>query len=156
MNINATILGQTIAFVLFVLFCMKYVWPPIISAIEKRQKEISDNLYAVKQAKKDLKFTQNNIIEKIKKAKIEAQIIIEHANKQSSLIIKKAKIEAENERKKIIIQAQIEINTERKRICEELRKQFTMLVILGVEKIIKRSIDITINNDIIDKLINKL
>jgi len=59
-NLNATILGQAIAFVLFVLFCMKYVWPPIINAIEKRQKEIADGLAFAENAKKDFELAQVN------------------------------------------------------------------------------------------------
>ncbi|MGP1932223.1 MAG: F0F1 ATP synthase subunit B, partial [Arsenophonus sp. ET-DL12-MAG3] len=91
-----------------------------------------------------------------KKAKTKAQIIIEQANKQRVQMIKDAKIEAETERKRIVTKAQIEIDVMFKRSREELRKQVAMLVILGAEKIIERSINIAANNDIIDKLIKEL
>ena len=84
MNMNATILGQAIAFVIFVWFCMKYVWPPLMAAIEKRQKEISDGLASAERAKKDLDLAQANATDQLKKAKAEAQVIIEHANKRRS------------------------------------------------------------------------
>ncbi|MGP1958752.1 MAG: F0F1 ATP synthase subunit B [Arsenophonus sp. NC-CH8-MAG3] len=156
MNFNATILGQVIAFVLFVLFCMKYIWPPIMAAIEKRQKEIFDSLSSAEQAKKNLHLAKADATERLKKAKTEAQIIIEQANKQRIQMIEKAKAEAETERNKIIAQAQIEIDAERKRAREELRKQVSILAISGAEKIIERSINLAVNNEIIDKLIKKL
>ncbi|MFP3014011.1 MAG: F0F1 ATP synthase subunit B [Arsenophonus sp. NC-QC1-MAG3] len=156
MNFNATILGQVIAFVLFVLFCVKYIWPPIMATIEKRQKEIADSLSSAEQAKKNLYLAKADATERLRKAKTEAQIIIEQANKQRIQMIEKAKVEAETERNKIIAQAQIEIDAERKRVREELRKQVSILAISGAEKIIERSIDLAVNNEIIDKFVNKL
>lgn len=156
MNLNATILGQAIAFVLFVLFCMKYVWPPIMAAIEKRQKEIADGLSSAERAKKNLDLAKADATERLRKAKAEAQIIIEQANKQRVQMIEEAKVEAEAERNKIVAQAQIEIDAERKRAREELRKQVAMLAISGAEKIIDRSVDVAVNSDIVDKLVNEL
>ncbi|WGL95434.1 F0F1 ATP synthase subunit B [Arsenophonus nasoniae] len=156
MNLNATILGQAIAFVLFVLFCMKYVWPPIMAAIEKRQKEIADGLSSAERAKKNLDLAKADATERLRKAKAEAQIIIEQANKQRVQMIEEAKAEAEIERNKIVTQVQIEIDAERKRAREELRKQVAMLAISGAEKIIERSVDVAANSDIVDKLVNEL
>lgn len=156
MNLNATILGQAIAFVLFVLFCMKYVWPPIMAAIEKRQKEIADGLSSAERAKKNLELAQTDATDRLKKAKVEAQVIIEQANKQRSMMIEEAKAEAETERAKIVAQAQAEIDAERKRAREELRKQVAMLAIAGAEKIIERSVDEAANSDIVDKLVAEL
>ncbi|CAA2929806.1 F0F1 ATP synthase subunit B [Arsenophonus endosymbiont of Bemisia tabaci] len=156
MNLNATILGQAIVFVLFVLFCMKYVWPPIMAAIEKRQKEIADGLSAAERAKKNLDLAKADATERLRKAKAEAQIIIKKANKQRVQMIEEAKVEAEAERNKIIAQAQIEIDAQCKRAREELRKQVAMLAISGAEKIIERSVDVAANSDIVNKLINEL
>ncbi|MGP1944965.1 MAG: F0F1 ATP synthase subunit B [Arsenophonus sp. ET-LJ4-MAG3] len=156
MNINATIIGQAISFFFFVLFCMKYIWPHIMAVIEKRQKEIADNLSSAEQVKKNSELIKASAEEQLKKAKTKAQIIIEQANKQRVQMIKDAKIEAETERKRIVTKAQIEIDVMFKRSREELRKQVAMLVILGAEKIIERSINIAANNDIIDKLIKEL
>ncbi|MCG8708564.1 F0F1 ATP synthase subunit B [Brenneria sp. 4F2] len=156
MNINATILGQALAFVLFVWFCMKYVWPPITAAIEKRQKEIADGLSSAERAKKDLNLAQANVTDQLKKAKADAQVIIEQANKRRAQILDEAKVEAEAERNKIVAQAQAEIEAERKRAREELRKQVAMLAIAGAEKIIERSVDEAANSDIVDKLVAEL
>lgn len=156
MNLNATILGRAIAFVLFVWFCMKYVWPPIMAAIEKRQKEIADGLASAERAKKDLDLAQANATDQLKTAKAEAQVIIEQANKRKAQIMDEAKAEAEQERNKIVAQAQAEIEAERKRAREELRKQVAMLAIAGAEKIIERSVDEAANSDIVDKLVAEL
>ncbi|AKJ40656.1 F0F1 ATP synthase subunit B [Pragia fontium] len=156
MNINATILGQAIAFVLFVWFCMRFVWPPIISAIEKRQKEIADGLASAERAKKDLDLAQANVTDQLAQAKADAQVIIEQANKRKAQIVDEAKVEAEQERAKILAQAQAEIDAERKRAREELRKQVAMLAIAGAEKIIERSVDEAANSDIVDKLVAEL
>lgn len=139
MNLNATILGQAIAFVLFVLFCMKYVWPPIMAAIEKRQKEISEGLSSAERAKKELDLAQADATDQLKKAKAEAQVIIDQANKRKAQIVDEAKTEAEQERNKIVAQAKAEIDAERQRAREELRKQVGILAIAGAEKIIERS-----------------
>jgi F-type H+-transporting ATPase subunit b len=155
-NLNATILGQAIAFVLFVLFCMKYVWPPIMAAIEKRQKEIADGLSSAERAKKDLDLAQANATDQMKKAKAEASALIDQANKQRAQIIDEAKAEAEVERSKIVAQAQAEIDAERKRAREELRKQVAILAVAGAEKIIERSVDEAANSDIVDKLVAEL
>lgn len=156
MNLNATILGQAIAFVLFVWFCMKYVWPPIMAAIEKRQKEIADALSSAERAKKDLDLAQADASDHLNKAKVEAQAIIDHANKRKTQIVDEAKTEAEQERNKIVAQAKAEIDAERKRAREELRKQVGILAIAGAEKIIERSVDEAANSDIVDKLVAEL
>ncbi|AEX54270.1 F0F1 ATP synthase subunit B [Rahnella aquatilis] len=156
MNLNATILGQAIAFVLFVLFCMKYVWPPIMAAIEKRQKEISEGLSSAERAKKELDLAQADATDQLKKAKAEAQVIIDQANKRKAQIVDEAKAEAEQERNKIVTQAKAEIDAERQRAREELRKQVGILAIAGAEKIIERSVDEAANSDIVDKLVAEL
>ncbi|MFT4465543.1 MAG: F0F1 ATP synthase subunit B [Sodalis sp. (in: enterobacteria)] len=156
MNLNATILGQAIAFVLFVLFCMKYVWPPLMAAIEKRQKEIADGLASAERAKKDLDIAQAEATDHLKQAKVEAQAIIEQANKRKAQVVDEAKAEAEAERNKILAQAQAEINAERKRAREELRKQVAMLALAGAEKVIERSVDEAANSDIVDKIVAEL
>ncbi|UVK76550.1 MAG: ATP synthase Fo complex subunit b [Sodalis sp. Fle] len=156
MNLNATILGQAIAFILFVLFCMKYIWPPLMDAIEKRQKEIANAFASAERARKNLDIAQAEATDHLKQAKVKAQIIIEQANKRKVQIINEAKAEAEAEHNKILAQTQAEIDTACKRAREELRKQITMLALAGAEKIIERSVDEATNRDIIDKIIAEL
>ncbi|WP_019616211.1 F0F1 ATP synthase subunit B [Psychromonas ossibalaenae] len=156
MNINATLIGQAIAFALFVLFCMKYVWPPLIAAIEERQKKISDGLTQAERAGKDLELAQAKSIERLKEAKSQAAEIVEQANKRRAQIVEEAKMEGEAERLKIVAQGEAEVESERSRAREELRQQVSALAIAGAEKIIKRSIDKEANSDIIDKLVAEL
>lgn len=134
MDINLTILGQTIAFVLFVWFCMKFVWPPLMAAIEKRQKEIADGIASADRAKKDLDLAQNKAMEQIKEAKQQAAEIIEQANKRRAQVIDEANQEAMAEREKILSQARAEIEAERNRAKEELRKHVAALAVAGAEK----------------------
>ncbi|PKT23092.1 F0F1 ATP synthase subunit B, partial [Klebsiella pneumoniae] len=95
MNISATLLGQAISFALFVWFCMKYVWPPLMQAIEERQKKIADGLQAAERAAKDLDLAQANASDQLKEAKRTATEIIEQANKRKSQIIDEAREEAQ-------------------------------------------------------------
>src|SRR5690606_32787975 len=155
-NMNATILGQVIAFILFICICLKYVCPQLMAAIEKRQNEIADDLAAADLARTHLDRAHANATDQLKKAKAEAQVIIEQANKRRSQILDEAKAEAEQERTKIVTQAQAEIEAERKRAREELRKQFAILAVAGAEKIIERSVDEAANSDIVDKLVAEL
>ncbi|WP_354622887.1 F0F1 ATP synthase subunit B [Psychromonas sp. MME2] len=156
MNINATLLGQAIAFAFFVWFCMKFVWPPLIAAIEARQKLISDGLTQAERAAKNLELAKVKASESLKEAKSQAVVIIEQANKRRTQIVEEAKAEGEIERQKIITQGQAEVEAERNRAREELRQQVSTLAIAGAEKIIKRTIDKEANSDIIDKLVAKL
>lgn len=153
---NATLLGQALAFALFVWFCMKYVWPPLMKAIEDRQKAIADGLSAAEKADKDLALAQANASETLEEAKRTATEVIEQANKRKVSIIDEAREEAEVERHKLIAQAHAEIEAERVRARDELRKQVAALAIAGAEKILERSIDKEAHNDILENITAKL
>lgn len=156
MSINATLLGQMISFLVFVWFCMKFVWPPLINAIEARQKKIADGLADADRAAKDLEVAQANIADQLKDAKAAANEIIEAANKRKNQIVEEAKAEADAERAKIIAQGKAEIEAERNRVKEELRKQVAALALTGAEKILERSIDEAAHSDIVNKLVAEI
>lgn len=156
MNLNATLIGQLIAFALFVWFCMTYVWPPIIKAIEERQASIANALASAEAAKKEQADTKILVDQELNEAKIKAQEIVELANKRRNEILEDVKAEAEALKAKIIAQGYADIETERKRVQEELRVKVASLAIAGAEKIVGRSIDEAANNDIIDKLVADL
>ena len=156
MNLNATLLGELIAFVVFVIFCMKYVWPPIIGAIEARQKTIADGLAASDRAAKDLELAQEKATEQLKEAKAQAASIIEAAKKHEAKIVEEAAGKAQAEKERILAAGLAEIETERNRAKEELRKQVAALAVIGAEKILERSIDATAHSDILDKLVAEL
>ncbi|RCU45422.1 MULTISPECIES: F0F1 ATP synthase subunit B [Corallincola] len=156
MSINATLFGQMIAFAVFVWFCMKYVWPPLISAIEERQKKIADGLADAERASKSLELAQNNAADKLKEAKQQATEILEQANRRKNQIVEEAQTEARGEREKILVQGRAEIEAERNRAQEELRKQVAVLAVAGAERILARSIDKAANADILDQLAKEL
>ena len=156
MNINATLIGQTIAFIIFVWFCVKFVWPPIISAIEKRQSQIANALASAEAAKKEQADTKMLVEKEISEAKIQAQEILDLANKRRNEVLDEVKAEAEELKAKIIEQGYAEVEAERKRVQEELRVKVASLAIAGAEKIVGRTVDEAANNDIIDKLVAEL
>lgn len=156
MNINATLIGQTVAFFIFVWFCMKYVWPPLMNAIEERQKRIADGLANADRAAKDLELAQAKATEQLREAKATANEIIESANKRKAQIVEEAKAEADAERARIIAQGKAEIEAERNRVKEELRKQVATLALVGAEKILERSIDQAAHSDIVEKLVAEI
>ena len=102
MNINATLLGQAISFALFVWFCMKYVWPPLVNALAEREKKISDGLAAADRASKDLELAQKKAVEELKEAKAQAATLIEQANKRSAQIVDEAKETARQEGERLL------------------------------------------------------
>ncbi|MCI7478833.1 MAG: F0F1 ATP synthase subunit B, partial [[Pasteurella] aerogenes] len=153
MNLNATLIGQLIAFALFVWFCMKFVWPPIIKAIEERQSSIANALASAEAAKKEQADTKVLVEQEITQAKLQAQEIVDLANKRRNEILDEVKAEAEALKAKIIEQGYAEVESERKRVQEELRVKVASLAVAGAEKIVGRTVDEAANNDIIDKLV---
>jgi F-type H+-transporting ATPase subunit b len=127
-----------------------------MAAIEKRQKDIADGLAAADRAAKDLNLAQANASDKLKEAKKAAAEIIEQANKRKSQILEESHVEAQAERQKILDQGRAEIETERNRTRDELRKQVAVLAIAGAEKILERSIDKNVHQDILDEITAKL
>ena len=153
---NATLIGNLIAFTVFVMFCMKYVWPPIIGAIEARQKKIADGLAASEEGEKALEVAQVEVDAQLKDAKSQAANIIEQAKKRGSTIVDEETQRGHSEREKIIAQGHSEIEAERNRTKEELRKQVAILAVAGAEKILEREIDAAAQSDIVAKLVAEL
>ena len=94
MNINLTIIGQIVAFIAFVAFCMRYVWPPILAAMEERQQKITDGLAAADRAGHDLELAQKAAVDRLAEAKKEAAVIVDSANKRAATLVDEAKVAA--------------------------------------------------------------
>lgn len=156
MNLNATLVGELIAFTVFVLFCMKFVWPPLMNAIEARQQKIADGLAASDRAEKDLAMAQDKAKDQLKDAKAQAAEIIEQARKREAKMIEEAAQKANAERDTILAQTKAEIEAERNRLREDLRKQVAALAVAGAERILQRSIDEAAHSDILEKLVQEL
>src|SRR5690554_4913976 len=135
---------------------MKFVWPPLINAIEQRQKIIADGLAASERAEKDLENARATADEELKAAKVQAAELIDQAKKRAAVLVEEETQRGHAEREKIIASGYAEVEAERNRVREELRKQVAVLAIAGAEKIIEREIDAQKQSDIVEKLVAEL
>ncbi|MGM0633050.1 MAG: F0F1 ATP synthase subunit B [Pseudomonadota bacterium] len=156
MNLNATIIGQSFAFFIFVLFCMKYVWPPVTQILEERRKKIADGLDAADRAQRDLDLAQDKAADELREAKKKSAEIIEMANKRATQIVDEARDKARDEGKRLIAGAQSEIEQEVQRAREELRSQVAAIAVAGAEKILESSVDQAANEELVKKLASEL
>ena len=156
MNINLTIIGQAIAFAIFVIFCMKYVWPPITAALAERKKKIAEGLDAADRAERDLQLAKEKAAADMRQSKEEAAAIIEQANKRANQIIDEAKEQAREEAERVKASAQAEIEQEANRAKEALRAQVAVLAVAGAEKILEASIDEQAHAQLVEKLAAEL
>lgn len=156
MDLNATIIGQSIAFFVFVWFCMKYVWPPITGALEERQNKIAEGLQAADRAQRDLDLAQDKAAEELREAKKKSAEIVEMANKRSAQIVEEARDKAREEGQRIMDSARSEIDMEVQRAREDLRAQVASIAIAGAEKILESSVDQAANEELVKKLASEL
>jgi F-type H+-transporting ATPase subunit b len=155
-NINLTLIGQSITFLIFVWFCMKFVWPFIRNAMDARTQQIAEGLSAAERAHRDLELAKDKVSSQLKDAKVEAASIIEQANRRAAQIIDEAKDRAREEGDRIKASAQAEIEQERNRAREQLRAQVGALAVAGASRILGRAIDENAHRDIVDKLAQEL
>jgi F-type H+-transporting ATPase subunit b len=156
MNINATLLGQTLAFVIFVAICWKYVWPPIIAIMEEREKRIADGLEAAKKADDSLAEAQLAFDQEMNKAKAEAAEILEKANSRASQIVSDATVKAEAEAEKILSSASKTIENDVNKAKEELRQKMSELIIDTSEKILGDEISPEKHQELLKKAASEL
>jgi len=145
-----------IAFICFVMFCMKYVWPPILAAMAEREKKIADGLAAADRASHDLELAKEKAVERLTEAKHEAAAIIDAAGKRSNQIVDEAKSAAVVEADRVKVSAQAEIEQEINRAREQLRGQVAALSLAGAEKILGAAIDQKVHAGLVDKLAAEL
>ena len=156
MNINLTLFGQMVTFAIFVWFCMKFVWPVIIGAMEERQLKIAEGLDAADRSVRDLEVAQDKVANQMKEAKQEASGIVDQAHKRANQIVDEAKVLAVAEGVRLKVAAEAEIEQEINRAKEELRSAVAGLALAGAEKILEASIDDKANRVLIDKLAAQL
>ncbi|MDB9790362.1 F0F1 ATP synthase subunit B [Gammaproteobacteria bacterium] len=156
MNINATLLGQTLAFVIFIAICWRYVWPPIIAIMEEREKRIADGLEAAKKADDSLEEAQLAFDREMNKAKAEAAEILEKANARASQIIGDATEKAGVEAEKILTSASKTIENDVNKAKEELRQKMSALIIETSEKILGDEINTEKHQELLTKAASEL
>jgi F-type H+-transporting ATPase subunit b len=151
-----TLIGQSITFLIFVWFCMKFVWPVIRNAMDARTQQIAEGLSAAERAHRDLELAKDKVSSQLKDAKVEAASIIEQANRRAAQIIDEAKDRARGEGDRIKASAQAEIEQESNRAREQLRAQVGALAVAGASRILGRAVDENAHRDIVDQLAQEL
>jgi F-type H+-transporting ATPase subunit b len=141
MNINLTLIGQSITFAVFVWFCYAYVWPPLVNALTERKKKIADGLAAAERGQHEQELAEKKAAERLKDAKGQAAEIIAQAQKRASEIVDEAKGDARTEADRIKAGANAEIEQEVNRAREQLRQEVVTLAIQGAEKVLGKEVD---------------
>lgn len=156
MNINFTLIGQLITFIVFVWFTKKYVWTPIINALAERRTTIADGLAAAEKGQAAQKEGEVEAGKLVEEAKGQAAEILGKAEKRGSEIVAEAKSEAGVEGDRILAAARAEIDTELSKAKESLRTQVSELAIAGAQQILKREVDASAHADLLDDLAARL
>ena len=149
MNINLTLLMQAAAFAAFIWFTAKFVWPPLMRAIDTRQKQIADGLAAGEQGRQSLASTEKRIADMMSEAKVRSSEIIAQGDKLKTETIEAAKAQAKEEADRILAGAKSEIEQEVMRAKEALRNQVADLAVAGAAKILKREVDAKAHADLL-------
>ena len=156
MNFNATFIGQIVVFAIFVWFCGKFVWPPILEVMQARQKKIADGLDDADRAAKDLELAQHDAAKKLQEAKQESAAILEQANKRSAQLVDDGKAEARVEGERIVAAAHAEVGKEVNAAREQLRSRISELTLAGAERILGSEVDAKKHSELLDKLAAEL
>jgi F-type H+-transporting ATPase subunit b len=152
MNINLTLIMQAAAFAAFIWFTAKFVWPPLMRAVETRQKQIADGLAAADEGRKSLANAEKRISDLVGEARTKASEIVAQGEKFRQETVAQAKAEAKAEADRIIAAAKAEIAQEIARAKEDLRHQVSTLAIAGAEKILKREVDAKAHADLLAEI----
>ncbi len=156
MDINLTLIGQSIAMLVFVLFCMKYIWPPLLGAIEERREKIADGLAAGERAEQDLERAREEAAGLVAEARQNALDIVAQANQRSNEMIDEARDKAVSEAERIKAQAHGEIQQEIEQARAALRREVAAIAVGGARQLLGREIDEAANADLLDQLANEL
>jgi F-type H+-transporting ATPase subunit b len=151
-----TLIGQSIAMIVFVWFCMKFIWPPILAALEERQKQIEEGLAAADKGQEALVKAGAEADEIVAEARTQATGILDQAHARANEIVADGKEDGVKERDRQLVAAKAEIEQEANRAREELRGQVSAIAIASAEKILNREIDGKAHDDILGKLAQEL
>jgi F-type H+-transporting ATPase subunit b len=156
LDINMTLLGQSIAMLVFVWFCMKFIWPPLMNAIEERQTQIADGLAAAERGQQSLDKAQAEAGDIVDDARKQATSILDQAHARANEIVVEGKADGTKERDRLVAAASAEVEQETNRAREELRGQVSAIAVASAEKILRREIDKKTHEDILSKLAAEL
>lgn len=156
MNINATLIYQSIAMLIFVWFCMKFLWPPLIKALDERRERIAEGLAASDKAEQELEAAKVTVDQQINEAREKAGEIVDKAHERHSQIVDQAKDDAITERQRQVAAAEADIAQSANQAREELRSDVASLAVLGATKILEKEVDPQTHRELLDKLIAEI
>ena len=156
MNFNFTLIGQLLAFILFVWFCMRYVWPPMLQILEEREKEVADGLEAASRGKRELEEANSQRVAIVDEAKKEAADLVSQAGQRANQMVEDAKSQAQEEADRIKASAKADLEQAAKKAREEIRSEVSTLIVAGAEKILGSEIDQEKNAEIIEEISKEL
>ena len=156
MSFNLTLIAQAVSFALFIWFTVKFVWPPLLRAMEARQKTIAEGLAAAERGRLDLEAAAKRSNEMMAEAKKQVQEIVAQADRRAAQIVEEAKGAAKAEGDRLLTGAKAEIDQEFSRAKEALREQVAALAIAGAEKILRREVDAKVHADLLSQLKQEL
>ena len=156
MNLNWTLVGQSITFLVFAWTCYKFIWPLLIGAMDERTKLISEGIENAEQARRDLEDASTKVEEIMREARTDAQALVEQARTQAGGMIEEAKKDAEDEGERIRESARADVVQETNRARESLRTEVAELALSGAERILESGIDRTQHAELLDKLASEL
>ncbi|NMM14643.1 MAG: F0F1 ATP synthase subunit B [Rhodoferax sp.] len=156
MNINGTLVAQAIVFALLVLFTMKFVWPPIATALDERASKIADGLAAADKAKSELSSANKRVEAELAKSRTETTASLADAERRGQAIVEEAKSKATEEGNKIIAAAKVEAEQQTVKARETLREQVAALAVKGAEQILRKEVDAGVHADLLGRLKTEL
>jgi F-type H+-transporting ATPase subunit b len=156
MNLNATLLGQMVTFLLFIWITMKFIWPPVIRALQDRQKRIAEGLDAAERGQHSLELSKHEAVKILHDAKIEASNVIDQTNLRASKIIEEAKTQGRQESHRLVLQGQAEIDQNVEQAKVDLRQYVAELAVAGASQIMSTEIDQTKHENMLNALIKQI
>jgi F-type H+-transporting ATPase subunit b len=156
MNLNATLVLQSIAMLIFVWFCMKFIWPVLLKSMDERREKIAEGLAASDRAEKALEAAQAEATEAINQARNKAGEIVDQANQRHSQILDQAKEDAVAERKRQVAAAEADIALSANQAKDDLRAQVASLAVLGASRLLEKEVDADVHRKLLDELIAEI
>jgi F-type H+-transporting ATPase subunit b len=152
MNLNVTLVIQLVVFVVLGWVTMRFIWPPLIAALEQRQRKIAEGLISAEKAEKSLAEAKANATEILKDARLQATMIIDQANRRSNELVDEARGTAVAEGQRLLSDARQEVVLESTRAREQLRREVAGIAVAGASKLLGREVDAKTHADLLEKL----
>jgi len=156
MNINLTLFGQTVTFIVFVWFCMRYIWPPILNALNERRQKIADGLAEAEKGMRAREMAQQEAEQLLRESRDRAAEVLAQAQRRADEMVEESKQTARTEGERLLAGARAEIDQEVNQARETLRKEVVVLALRGTEQLLGREVDRNAHNDLLESLAEQL